>query len=249
MTEIKAIIVDDEQLGIDSLTWELSRLVSPINIVAAFTNPLDVKPFLEKHEIDLMFLDIQMPQQTGFELLSSLGKINFSVIFVTAYDNFAIKAFKFSALEYLLKPVEKEDLELAIDKFKNYRNRFTPNEGQIQIHEITNQGGLPNKVVFATKESYEFIDPKEIYFCKADSNYTIIYMDNSKLMVSKTLKEVEQVLAEFNFLRIHNSYLINPIHIKRYLKADGGFVMMNNEEQLPISRSRKEDFLKFILGK
>ena len=249
MTEIKAIIVDDEQLGIDSLKWELSRLDHSINIVAAFTNPLDVKPFLENHSIDLMFLDIQMPQQTGFELLSSLGQINFSVIFVTAYDQYAVKAFKFSALEYLLKPVEKEDLQIAIDKFEKYQNRFQPNPSQIQIHEITNKGGLPDKVVFATKESYEFLDPKDIYFCKADSNYTIIFMANSKLMVSKTLKEVEQVLQEFNFLRIHNSYLINPSHIKRYLKADGGFVIMNNDEQLPISRSRKDDFLKVILGK
>lgn len=249
MTEIKAIIVDDEQLGIDSLKWELSRLDSTIHILAVFTNPLEVKKFLENNSIDLMFLDIQMPQQTGFELLTSLNQIDFSVIFVTAYDQYAVKAFKFSALEYLLKPVEKEDLQMAINKFENYQSRFTPNPNQIQIHEITTKGGLPDKVVFATKESYEFLDPKDINFCKADSNYTTIFMNNSKLMVSKTLKEVELVLQEFNFLRIHHSYLINPTHIKRYLKTDGGFVIMDNDIQLPISRSRKEDFLKVILGK
>jgi len=241
---ISAIIVDGQQLGIDSLKWELSRLDVAIDIIATFTESQDAVQFLKTEQIDLLFLDIQMPEMNGFELLDSIEKPNFSVIFVTTYDEFAIKAFKYAAMEYLLKPVDSEDLKEALQKF--YRFGAVKRKERTAILRDASNGNLPKRVSFSTKETIELIEPKDILYCEADSNYTTLFLDETKLVVSKTLKEVEALLLDYSFCRVHQSYLVNPAHILRYLKADGGTVVMQNNKEIPVSRSKKEGFLKII---
>ncbi len=243
---MKVVIVDDEQLGIDSLSWELKRLNENIVIDSTFTDAQVALTYLNLADIDLLFLDIQMPNMNGFELLKRLNNITFQVVFVTAYDEFAIKAFQYAALDYLLKPAEKSDLEKAIGKFRALQPQAYKIQERLDIHSNSQKGKLPEKVVFATKETYEFIPPKEIMYCEALSNYTAIHTIDGKLVVSKTLKEVEDILLAYHFLRVHRSYLVNPRCIKRYVKTLGGSLIMENEVEISISKSRKEDVLDYL---
>lgn len=245
---MKTVIVDDEQLGIDSLRWELERLDSDIEIVKTFTDPIEAYAYLQQADIDLLFSDIQMPLLNGFELLKKLDTINFQVIFVTAFDEYALQALKFSALDYLLKPVDKEELEKALDKFNSISanaHKESFNE-RISIQQAAAHGALPEKVVFATKETFEFIKPSDIMYCEALSNYTAIHTVASKLVVSKTLKEVEDLLIHYNFLRVHRSFLVNPSFIKRYVKTLGGSLIMENELEISISKTRKEAVMQIL---
>lgn len=246
MKEINVAILDDEQLAIDSLVWELKRCNYKINVISTFTNPVNALQNLKNHKIDLLFLDIQMPQMTGFEFIEIYNNLNFNIVFVTAYDQYAIKAFKYSALDYLLKPIENEQLNIFFEKFsKNKKQTQLKEQLVIQQSVITNS--QLQKVVFSTQESLEFVNPNEILYCEADGNYTIVVLQNRKFTLSKTLKETESMLLDFNFLRIHQSYYINPIHVERYLKSDGGNVVMKDGKVLSVSRSKKDDFFsKFI---
>lgn len=245
MDKTKVVIIDDKQLGIDSLSWELKRAFPELDVVKTFTNPLEGYVYLQSADIDLLFLDIEMPEMTGFELLEKLPKIEFAVIFATAYDDFALKAFKYSALDYLLKPIDPVELKQAIGKYKI--SAIKPSSEQLRIHQYAHNGNLPDKIIFATQESYEFINPQDIQYCEAYSNYTTLHFTVSKLVVSKTLKDVEAILTDYGFYRVHNSYLINPSHITRYLKTDGGTVVMDCGKGIPVSRGRKEEFLSRIL--
>lgn len=245
MHKIKAIIIDDEIHGIEALKWELGRAFSEIEIVNTFTSPIKAIKFLESTSVDLVFLDIQMPEMTGFEMLEKLKNINFSVVFVTSYDQFALKAFQHSALDYIIKPADKESLKRALSKFKN-NNQNTANAilKQLEIHKIAIEGRLPSKVVFSTKDAFEFINPNDILYCESDSNYCTIYLENStKLVISKTLKETEEQLCDYGFQRIHQSYLVNLSYVKRFIKTDGGYVELITGKQLPVSKSKKDAFI------
>ncbi len=244
---IKAIIVDDQQLGIDSLKWELERSFSDIEIISTFTSPIKAINFINENNFDILFLDIQMPEMNGFELLDNLKNHNFSTIFITAFEQFALKAFKYSALEYLLKPVDKDELEKVLEKFKDKKtNEFF--KEQILLQQSIMQGTKPNKVVFSTQESLEFVDPQNILYCVADGNYCEIILSQRTLVVSKSLKEIEILLSEFGFIRIHQSYLINPEHITKYLKTAGGSIVMDNGKELSISRAKRDHFFERFIA-
>lgn len=245
---MKTVIVDDEQLGIDSLQWELKRLDSDIQIVKTFTDPIEAYAYLQHANIDLLFSDIQMPLLNGLELLKKLDPINFQVVFVTAFDEYALQALKFSALDYLLKPVDKLELTKALEKFNAVgldAQQASFNE-RIHIQQSAATGDLPDKVVFATKETFEFIKPSDIMYCEALSNYTAIYTTSNKLVVSKTLKEVEELLMHYNFLRVHRSFLVNPTFIKRYVKTLGGSLIMENDLEISISKTRKDAVMEIL---
>ena len=247
----KAVIVDDEKRGIDSLAWEINRLDYPIEIIKTFTKPQLALEFLQEEKIDLLFLDIQMPKLTGFELLNELKEINFSVIFVTSYDEYAIKAFRYSALDYLLKPVEQEELKASLERYTQdiVSSNTSQLDEQLQIHAFSNKGELPNKVAFATKETIEFIRPKDILYCEAVRNYTTIYLLSGKMLVSKTLKEVEAILTDYKFIRVHRSFIINPFFITRYVKTLGGSIIMEDGFEVPISRTKKEAVTRLLFNK
>lgn len=245
---MKTVLVDDEQLGIDSLRWELERLNSEIEIVKTFTDPIEAYAYLQSANIDLLFSDIEMPLLNGFDLLKKLDPIDFQVIFVTAFDEYALQALKFSALDYLLKPVDKAELVKALEKFNSIDNEVhsASFSERISIQQSAAHGTLPEKVVFATKDTFEFIKPSNIMYCEALSNYTAIHTATTKLVVSKTLKEVEELLLHYNFLRVHRSFLVNPSFIKRYVKTLGGSLIMENDIEISISKTRKDAVMQTL---
>lgn len=248
--KIKAVILDDEMHSIETLQWKLENYCPEVEVAATFDDPQKGVQYLKKNPPDLLFLDIQMPMLNGFDVLEELGPdLPFDVIFATAYDQFGIQAIKASALDYLLKPVQNKDLKEAIEKFIRKRAAAPGlREGQFQglMENIgAEQEGRIGKVALATRESIEFVDPQEIVLCSSDSNYTMIYLASGrKKLISRTLKEFEDLLAPYNFYRPHNSHLINLSKVKEYIRSDGGYIIMDNQMKIPVSKSRKDELLE-----
>jgi two-component system, LytTR family, response regulator len=247
---IKAVIIDDEQHSIDTLKWKLENYCPDVTLQAAFDNPAEGIKYLKSSPPDLLFLDIEMPLLNGFDVLEELGRdISFDIIFTTAYDNFGIQAVKFSALDYLLKPVQNKELKDAIDKHMKKAQHRVP-QGQIDIllsNIDAEKKGKLGKIALASKESIEFVDAQEIICCEANSNYTNVFMDEGrKRVISRTLKEFEEMLTPYQFFRPHNSYLINLRRVREFVRGDGGFLVMENKMKIPVSKSRREDLLDLL---
>jgi len=243
--KIKSIILDDEQHCVDTLEWQLVKYVPEVEIAGVFTSPIEALEYLNNNKVDLLFLDIEMPGMNGFELLKKLKNINLDVVFTTAYDEFAVKAFKASAIDYLLKPINKSDLISAVKKVSDKQQpSILPEQMEIFFDAINNKSPLKERIAVSTQEGLLFIKISEIMYCVSDSNYTYIYLDNNKkVLVSKTLKEIEAMLVDEGFLRIHNSNLINLQKIEKYIRGDGGYVIMDDNKSLNVSRSKKEQLL------
>lgn len=239
---IKTIIIDDEKHSVATLAWKIDKFCPEVEVVAQFTDSSEGLEHLQKSPPDLLFLDIEMPRLNGFELLEELGEnIPFGVIFTTAYDDFGIRAVKANALDYLLKPVQNQELKAAIEKFKKFRGK------NMEVLFSNKQEGKVNKIALATQESIEFVKPEDILFCSSDSNYTRVFLiDGRKKLISKTLKEIESRLEPYRFFRSHHSHLVNLDHIREFVRADGGYLMLTNGQSLPVSRNRKDDLLKLI---
>lgn len=248
---INAVIIDDEQHSIETLRWKLENYCPEVSVVASFDNPADGVLYLKENDTDLVFLDIEMPRLNGFDVLEELGPdINFDIIFTTAYDSFGIRAIKFSALDYLLKPIQNKELKDAIVK---HQNKTGKGVHSIQVESLlTNvqaeKKGKAGRIALASKENIEFVDPNEIIVCVASSNYTEIHLrEGQKRMISKTLKEFEELLAPFNFHRPHQSYLVNLSRVKEYRRGDGGYLIMENKMQVPVSKNKKEELFDRLL--
>lgn len=242
---IQAIIIDDEQDSIETLKWKLENYCNDVEVIACFDNPSEGLQYLKQNTPDLVFLDIEMPRLTGFDLLEELGDpIGFEVIFTTAYDNFGIQAVKINAMDYLLKPIQNKELKIAINRFKQKQKSppIPTNPNTPQTHP-SRQG----KVGLSSKDSIEFVDPSYIVLCMASSNYTTLFFaDGSKRVISKTLKEFEQLLQPYHFYRVHHSHLVNLNAIKEFIKSDGGYLVMQNEMKIPVSKNRKDELLKLL---
>ena len=247
---IKAVIIDDEKDSIDTLKWKLENYCPDVSVISSFEKPADGVSYLKKNPIDLLFLDIEMPMLTGFDVLEELGRdISFDIIFITAYDNFGIQAVKFSALDYLLKPVQNKELKEAIDKHLKKTQQKIPSE---QIDLLLNnvqaeRKGKRGRIALASKESIEFVDPNDIVVCEANSNYTNVYLvEGRKRVISKTLKDFEEMLIQFDFFRPHNSHLINLGRVKEFIRGDGGYLVMENKMKIPVSKNRKEELMQLL---
>ena len=247
---IKAVIIDDEKDSIDTLKWKLENYCPDVSVISSFEKPADGVSYLKKNPVDLLFLDIEMPMLTGFDVLEELGRdISFDIIFITAYDNFGIQAVKFSALDYLLKPVQNKELKEAIDKHLKKTQQKIPSE---QIDLLLNnvqaeRKGKRGRIALASKESIEFVDPNDIIVCEANSNYTNIYLvEGRKRVISKTLKDFEEMLLQFDFFRPHNSHLINLGRVKEFIRGDGGYLVMENKMKIPVSKNRKEELMQLL---
>ena len=247
---IKAVIIDDEKDSIDTLKWKLENYCTNVDVIASFDSPAAGVNFLKKNPPDLLFLDIEMPLLNGFDVLEELGRnISFDIIFTTAYDNFGIQAVKFSALDYLLKPVQNKELREAIEKHLKKTNQKIPAE---QIDSLLanvkgNAKGTRGRIALASKESIEFVDPNDIIACEANSNYTNVYLqEGKKRVISKTLKEFEEMLSPFGFFRAHNSHLVNLDHVKEFIRGDGGYLVMENKMTIPVSKYRREELLHLL---
>lgn len=242
---INAIIIDDEQHCIDRLSaLIISHFANSITIAATASSVKEGIRVIREHQPQLIFLDVQIHDRTGFDLLRECGNINFKIIFTTAYDRFAIQAIKFSAIAYLLKPIDQDDLAEAVEKLEKTTIENTGlMAGVIQNNLSSN--AKKKKLTIASGNELIFLNIEEIVRCHSDINYTTIYkMDKQKIVVAKTLKEFEELLCDHDFYRIHNSDLINLAYIKSYNKGKGGSVFLADGTELEVSTRRKEDFLK-----
>jgi two-component system, LytTR family, response regulator len=245
MEKINTLIIDDEPACTESLAIELEMYCPQVHILAACNSAEEGLSKIVSLKPDLVFLDIEMPWMNGFELLRQLRQINFEVIFITAYDQFALKAFEFSAVDYLLKPIRKEDLLSAVQKVEQRRSKqFTTDHIEAMLSNINFLNRDFSSIAVPTGEGLEFIPVEEIVYCAADNNYTYIHKTSGgSLLLSKTLKEVEGMLSNHSFLRIHQSYLINLKHLRKYIRGQGGFVVLSNKKELPVARSKKDDLM------
>jgi two-component system LytT family response regulator len=204
---------------------------------------------IKKLKPQLAFLDVEINDKTGFDLLQQLPEINFEVIFTTAYDKYAVQAFKFSALDYLLKPVDADDLQRAISKL-NQKNsqREMSQKFDALFHNLKSMQGASKKICVPVVNGLVFIQVSDIVHCESEINYTKLFLkDKQKLLVARTLKEFEEMLADYNFYRVHNSHLINLAYIKSYNKGKGGFVSMQDGSEIEVSTRRKDEFLKMLM--
>lgn len=243
---IRTVIVDDEQHCIDSLKRLIERYASNLEIVATSRSVETALVKTKALQPALVFLDIEINNQTGFDFLESLGAYNFHVIFTTAFNEYAIKAFKYSAMDYLLKPIDKDDF---IDSVSRLEKRISPLNSTQQIKILLDNLKKENHkktINIPTTNGFEILAIENIIHCKADTSYTYIYTKNETLLVSKPIKHFETLLADANFFRVHNSHLININHIKSYTKGKGGFVTLSNTDTIPVSTRRKEAFLKLF---
>jgi two-component system LytT family response regulator len=242
---MNCIIIDDEKHCIKTLSGLMETYHSEIKIVATCLESTKAFDLIREYKPDFIFLDIEMPLLNGFDLLSKFTHLDFDVIFTTAYDSYAIKAIKFSALDYLLKPVDKDELGTAIEKIKNKMGFIS--KTQIDMASALNNKQLPDTIALPTMDGLTFTSVNDIIHCCADGSYTRVYMqDKSEILLSKTLGDVDELLSDYNFFRIHHSSLINLKEVKKYIRGEGGEVVMSNGKNLMVARTRKTDFLNIF---
>ena len=245
---IRAIIIDDEHYGRQALKVAIEQHCPDIEIVAICDRPEDGLEQIKSLHPDLIFLDIQMPGMSGFDLLQQIQTITFEVIFVTSYDQYAIRAIKFSALDYLLKPVDADDLIIAVDKAKKRKSQqLEDHQVQSLLHHLGYKSEKIEKVAVPTADGITFFHTDDIIYCQADGNYTRLHLiNNREELVTKILKDFELLLRNSGFCRVHNSFLINLKHIQKYVRGEGGTVVLSESHQVDISRRRKEEFLRML---
>jgi len=244
---IRAIIIDDEQESRNTILNILKNFCENVSVVAQAENVADGIKIISDKKPDVIFLDIQMPDGSGFDLLEKTTPIDFQVIFVTAYDQFALKAIKFSALDYILKPVDPQQLIDAVNKIKETGSDVGSITKKISTL-LRNKNGF-ERITLPTFEGFRFINLKDIVRCEADNNYTNFYLNSSeKILVTKTLKEYDECLSGLDFVRVHQSHLVNIKFVDRYIKGDGGTIIMADGSEVDVSRRRKDGFLDKMMS-
>lgn len=241
---IKIAIVDDEKPSIESLSIHLKEILPNAEIEFSSNKAQEALEYLKSSEIDLLFLDIEMPNMNGFQLLEQISNREFDVIFITAYNQYAIQAFKTKAISYLLKPIDEDELREVLDlwlKEKEKKDSLSNKNIDALVDHLKKEGFMKSKIAVPISDGYEFIEVDQIIYCKSSNNYTyIIQKDQSETLVCKTMKEVEAVLQQFFFLRIHQSYLVNPNYMKKFSRNQGGIIIMNNNDTIPVSKSKRD---------
>jgi two-component system, LytTR family, response regulator len=249
---LKTVLIDDEVACTNSLSIELEAYCPDIQVLTIFNDPDNAILFLQKEQVDIVFLDIEMGIMTGFDLLNKLKNITFDVVFVTAHDGYAVKAFEYCAVDYLIKPILKYRLIEAVEKIKkkrvtNITNTLNMSFLQGSIQAIHQQ--LPT-IPIPTSDGLELIRADEIVYIEADGNYSHIFMKTAKekYYVSKSLKEIESLLINRNFLRTHHSFIVNPLYIKKYVRGSGGYLIMSTGQSVDVSRANKEKVVEALGG-
>ena len=245
---IRAIIIDDELHCRKTLQLLLKEYCPDVQVVDECSDGEFGLKAIAKLKPDVVFLDIEMPRMSGFEMLEQLPEINFAVIFTTGYDQYAIKAFRFYALDYLLKPIESKDLISAIYRLQQQKQRPTAEQFQMLVNKIEHKEEVLPRIPIPTSDGFELIPVEHILFCEAKDNYTYFNLKSKKkILASRMLKDVEEQLIDFPFfLRVHNSYIINVKEVRKYVRGEGGYVIMNDDTSVSVSRSRKDEFLKLF---
>jgi two-component system LytT family response regulator len=242
---ITATIVDDEPYSCESLVTLLERYCPEVKVLDICYSAASALKSIKEQKPQLLFLDIEMPHMNGFEMLEKLPEIDFELIFTTSYDQYAIKAIRFSALDYLLKPIDQDDLRKAVQKVANNSDHDSDQQIKILLQKLNHPTIAVNKIAIPTMEGLQMILVESIISCAADRNYAVIMLKNGqKITASRTLKELEEMLEDYSFTRVHHSYLVNLNEVDKYIKGEGGYLLMSNGTNIDVSRSRKEFLLK-----
>ena len=248
MKNLRALLVDDEELARKNLEVLLNDYCPQINVLGTASNIMEAEKFIHSNQIDVLFLDIEMPNGSGFELLEKLGtEVDFKIIFITAYHEYALKAFRFSAVDYLLKPIDPDDLVAAVSKAKGGKDKEASKKIEALLENLKRDGDALNKIALPSMEGLQFVELNEIMYCESQDNYTRFFLtDGRRIMVSKTIKHFEDMLDSSKFYRVHRSNIINLKYIDKYVKGEGGYVVLKQGPRIPVSRRRKEGFLQLF---
>ena len=245
---IRCVLIDDESNSLEMMEWLLKTYCPQVKIEAMCNAAAKGIEAINKYKPDLVFLDIEMPHMNGFDMLEQFDKLSFDVVFCTAYDQFAIRAFKYSALNYLLKPIDPEDLKETIRRIEERKS--TPSKEQIELlFQNIKQHVKPTaqRIALTTGDGMIFVPTQDILYCQAESNYTsVVLAGGKKIVVSKVLKDIDEALSGPDFFRVHNSYLINLNQISKFVRGDGGYVIMQDGATVSISRSRRQEFMELF---
>ena len=242
---MKAIIIDDEPDCVKLLALQLKMSCPQVAVVAECTSAEQGIRAIREFMPDMVFLDIEMPKTNGFQLLEALGDIDFAVVFVTAYDKFAVKAFKYSAVDYLLKPTDTKDLQTAVMRVERSRKVDSRQLELLKQCLITSTKTFPEKIALPHQDGVIFVELKQVLYCESDNNYTRFHLINGhKYLVSKTLRDVQETLEERNFLRISRQHLVNLDQITKFVKGDGSYVVMSDGHTITVARSQKEKLVE-----
>lgn len=249
MIMLRAVIIEDEALSRDTLRNYVEEYCSDVALVGEAPDIEEGKKIIIKHKPDLVFLDVEMPFGNGFDLLESLDDTSFEVIFVTAFSHYAIRAIQYSASNYLLKPIDIDELIAAVEKVKKQDGQKVA-ATKILLENLRNTQVQSTKIVLPVLDGFEIIQSGEISHCVASDNFTNFRIASGKqLLICRTLKHYQEILEPLGFLRIHKSYLINLEKVRKYIKGKGGFVIMENEEEIPVSPASKATLLNALSGR
>lgn len=246
MKTISALIVEDEIHNRETLKSFLKEFCPEVQLLDTAANVEEAIQKITHHRPELVFLDIELQTGTGFDVLQKVHHLNFHLIFTTAFEQYAIQAIKFSSIDYLLKPIDIDELVLAVQKaVKQLEQESRQSLFENLLNNLEKSPREAKKICLATSEGIEFIPTDQISHCEANGSYTDFFLtDGRKMMVSKNLKEYENMLTDLNFMRVHNSFLINLEEVKKFVRSEGGYIVMNGDQHVSISNSRREEFLK-----
>jgi len=245
---IEAVIVDDEEDGREALRLALQKFCPDVRIKAVYGIPEEAVVGIKELEPDLVFIDVQMPGMSGFDVLQKLTSVSFDVIFVSAFDRYAIKAIKFSALDYLLKPVDVDELVGAVGRVRDRQDKKGKSFlVESVLHNVKFGTNQVRRLAVPSFDGVDFFDAKDIIFCKAEGSYTAVFLTGGlQKLVSRNLKDFENLLSDSGFCRVHHSFLINLQHVQRYVRGEGGYVMLTENHHVDVSRRKKEEFLALL---
>ncbi|PKH50880.1 DNA-binding response regulator [Tenacibaculum sp. Bg11-29] len=246
MNKLTAILVEDQSAALEMLQNDILNHHKEIEIIGTAKSVVEASILLRKKQPDVLFLDIMLGDGTGFDVLEIHPNLSSKVVFVTASDEFAIKAFKFAAIDYILKPYSNEDLANAINKAKQ---QIKPNKEQLNVlqESIKKPNQRPQKISLNTSDKIIIVNLDDIIRCKSDNNYTEFYLiNNQKILVGKTLKYFADILKEFDFLRVHQSHLVNIQYIKEFIKSDGGYLVLKNKKTVPVSVRKRNEVINTL---
>jgi two-component system LytT family response regulator len=249
MQILKAILVDDELNSLQNLQFKIREYCPAIKIVAQTQNPEEAIRLIQLHKPDVLFLDIEMPRMSGFKMLEQIAEVDFEVIFITAYNHYAINAIRISAFDYLVKPVAIEDLQQTVERLATFSIKKTRERANLLKQNLANPKSQDDHIAIPTNDGLEFIQIKQIIRIESSSNYSKLILQNGQhLLVTRQLKDFEELLQDYRFYRVHHSHLVNLNFIAKYIRGDGGQIAMRNGDMIDVSRRKKEVFLKLIGG-
>jgi two-component system LytT family response regulator len=245
MEPIKTILIDDERSSLENLEQKIREFCPELEIIAMVEQPTEALLLIRHHKPDVIFLDIEMPRLNGFRMLDELGDYSAEIIFTTAYNHYAIEAIRISAFDYLMKPVSIPDLQATVSRLSTRLAKATQERLDVLRQSLNKTANPDQKIAVPTWEGLEFILIRNVVRIESSTNYSrLFFVNGESLLVTRQLKEFEELLTPYRFCRVHNIHLINLQYVKRYVRGEGGSVVMENGDEIDVSRRKKDDFLR-----